>query len=105
MVQMAMGTKRRVKRVITTCLVILNVFPTQDTLNILPLGSYDMLIDMNFLAPDKAKLEFYNKTLKCEDDKGERINLQGIQKLVSVRKILSLQMKKYCRNGFPLYEI
>jgi hypothetical protein len=37
MVQLAMGTKIRVARVITTCPVIMNGFPTQATLNILPL--------------------------------------------------------------------
>jgi hypothetical protein len=105
LVQLAMGTKRRVTRVITTCPVIVNGFPTQATLNILPLGSYDMLIDMDWLASHKAKLDCYNKTLECEDDKGERRTLQGIQKPVSVRKISSLQMKKYCRKGFPLYAI
>jgi hypothetical protein len=100
-----MGTKRRVTMVVTKCPIIVNGFHTQDTLNVLPLGSYDMLIDMDWLDSHKDKIDYYIKTLKCEDDKGERINLQGIQKLVSVRKILSLQMKKYCRNGFPLYEI
>jgi hypothetical protein len=33
------------------------------------------------------------------------MTLQGIQKLVSVRQISTLQMKKYCRKGCPLYEI
>jgi hypothetical protein len=100
-----MGTKRRVTRVVTTCPVIVNGFPTQATLNIIPLGSYDMLIIMDWLVSHKDKLDFYKKILECEDDKRKRRTLQGIQKLVSVRKISSLQMKKYCRKGCPLYVI
>jgi hypothetical protein len=33
------------------------------------------------------------------------MTLQGIQKPVSVRQILTLQMKKYCIKGCPLYAI
>jgi len=53
----------------------MNGFPTQDTLNILPLGSYDMLIEMDWLAAHKHKIDFYNKTLECEDDKGKKRTL------------------------------
>jgi hypothetical protein len=33
------------------------------------------------------------------------MTLQGIQKRVSVRRISTLQMKKYCRKGCPIYAI
>jgi hypothetical protein len=33
------------------------------------------------------------------------MTLQGIQKPVSMRQISTLQMKKYCRKGCPLYAI
>ena len=33
------------------------------------------------------------------------MTLQGIQKPVLVRQISTLQMKKYCRKGCPLYAI
>jgi hypothetical protein len=79
--------------------------PTQATLNILPLGSYDLLIGMDWLAAYKTKLDYYHKTLECVNEEGRNITLQGIQKPVSMRRISSLQMKKYCRKGCPLYEI
>jgi len=72
------------------CPIIVSGLPTQATLNILPLGSYKMLINMDWLASHKAKLDCYRKTLECEDGKGERRTLQEIQKPVSVRKIASL---------------
>jgi len=80
-------------------------FPTQATLNILPLGSYDLLIGMDWLATYKARLDCYHKTLECVSEEGRRITLQGIQKPVSVRRISALQMRKYCRKGCPLYAI
>jgi hypothetical protein len=80
-------------------------FPTQATLNILPLGSYGLLIGMDWLATYKTKLECYHKNLECENEEGRKITLQGIQRHVSVRRISTLQMKKYCRKGCPLYAI
>jgi hypothetical protein len=80
-------------------------FPTQATLNILPLGSYDLLIGMDWLATHKARLDCYHKTLECVSEEGRRITLQGIQKLVSLRQISGLKMRKYCRKGCPLYVI
>jgi hypothetical protein len=47
LVQLATGTKRRVAKVIPTYHLMLGEFPTQETLNILPLGSYDLLIGID----------------------------------------------------------
>jgi hypothetical protein len=84
---------------------MLGEFPTQATLNVLPLGSYDLLIGMDWMAAHKAKLDYYHKTLECVSKEGKRITLQGIRKLVSVRQISSLQMRKYFQKGCPLYAI
>jgi hypothetical protein len=80
-------------------------FPTQVTLNILPLGSYDLLIGMDWLATYKARMECYHKTSECVGEEGRRITLQGIQKPVSVRRISTLQMREYCKKGCLLYAI
>jgi hypothetical protein len=101
LVQLAIRTKRKLTKVITTCQIIMNGMSIQATLNIFPLGSYDMLIGMDWLDSHKAKSECYDKTLECEDEEGKKKTLQGIQKPVSVRQISTLQMNKYCRKGCP----
>jgi hypothetical protein len=53
----------------------MGVFPTQETLNILPLGSYDMLIGMDWLDSYKTKLDCYNKTLECVNEEGRKMTL------------------------------
>jgi hypothetical protein len=105
LVQLATGTKRKVVEAIPACQLMLGKFPTQATLNVLPLGSYDLLIGMDWLAAHKAKLDCYHKTLECVSKEGKRITLQGIRKPVLVRQISALQMRKYCRKGCPLYAI
>jgi hypothetical protein len=47
LVQLATGTKRKVAEVIPSCQFIMDGLLTQETLNILPLGSYDMLVGMD----------------------------------------------------------
>jgi hypothetical protein len=66
LVQLAIGTKRRVVEAILVCQLFMGGLPTQETLNILPLGSYDLLIGMDLLAAYKAKMDCYHKTLECE---------------------------------------
>jgi hypothetical protein len=47
LVQLPTSTKRRVAEVIPACQLMLGEFPTQETLNVLPLGSYDLLTSMD----------------------------------------------------------
>jgi hypothetical protein len=105
LVQLATGSKRKVVEVIPACQLMLGEFPNQANLNVLPLGSYDLLIGMDWLAAHKTRLECYHKTLECVSKEGKRITLQGIRKLVLVRQISALQKRKYCRKGCPLYAI
>jgi hypothetical protein len=105
LVQLATGTKRKVAEAIPACQFIMGGLPTRATLNVLPLGSYDLLIGMDWLAAYKTKVDCYHKTLECVNEEGRTMTLQGIQKPVSVRQISTLQMKKYCRKGCSLYAI
>jgi hypothetical protein len=105
LVQLATGTKRKVAEVIEACPFEMSGLHTQAALNILPLGSYDVLIGMDWLVVHKERLNCYDKTLECEDEEGNMRVLQGIQNPVSVRKISTLQLKKFSRKGCPLYAI
>jgi hypothetical protein len=80
-------------------------FQTQVDSNVLPLGFYEVLLGLDWLATHKAKLNFYEKTLECEDEEGNMRIFQSIRKLVSVRQISALQLKKFSRKGCPLYVI
>lgn len=78
LVQLATGTKRKVAEVVEACPIGMEGFQTQEVLNILPLGSYDVLLGMDWLAAHNTKLNYYEKILECEDEKGNARILQGI---------------------------
>ena len=49
MVQLATGTKQKVSEIVKECEVNLNGFPMKENLNIIPLGSYNLLIGIDWL--------------------------------------------------------
>jgi len=53
-------------------------FQTHADLNVLPLGSYEILLGMDWLATHKEKLNCYDTTLECKDEEGNMRILQGI---------------------------
>ena len=69
-------------------------FETQFKLNVLPLGSYDVLIGMDWLEIHQVILKWFQKTFTCLNGKGERITVTGIPRKISVTQISALQMKE-----------
>ena len=65
MVQLATGTKHKVLEIFNDCEVNLNGFPTRVNLNILPLGSYDILISMDWLEQHHVILFCLHKSIFC----------------------------------------
>ena len=74
-------------------------------LNIIPLGSYDVLIDMDWLDAHHAFLDCHNKTYTCLDEEGNQLTIKEIPRPISLRQITDLQLKKCLRKGFQLYGI
>ena len=63
LVQLATGTKRKVIDFIYDCEINIDGQSTKLNLNILPLGSYDIIIGMDWLEKHKAILDCYEKSL------------------------------------------
>ena len=83
--------------------IYLNELLTNVDVNILPLGSYDSFIGMGWSEKQRFKLDYYNKVLKCIDEKGRTTIVRRILKQVLIRKILILQIRKLFKEDFQLY--
>jgi len=46
--------------------------PTSTHLIVLPLGSYSMLLGMDWLYVHRTKVDCYDKAIECLDDNGEK---------------------------------
>ena len=67
-----------------------NQFETSVKLNVLPLGSYDVLIGMDWLEQHIVVLNYFNKTFACVNNEGETITIIGIPRKTTIRKMSSL---------------
>ena len=104
LVQLAIGTKRKVSEKVVRCPLMMNGLVTYVYLNVLPLGSYDVLIGMDWLEAHMVKLDCYKNNFKCMDGEGNPVVVKGIPKVIFVRKISVMQLKKFFGKGCQLYE-
>ena len=63
---------------------------TYAKLNVLPPGSYDILIGLDWLEAHRIKLDCYSKTFECIDEEGNLRFVRGIPKVISIRHISSM---------------
>ena len=68
---------------------------TQVKLNVLPLGTLDVLIGMEKMEKYRVVLNQFEKTFTCLDENGETIIVKGIPRKVYVRQISNLEMKAF----------
>ena len=76
LVQLATGTKRKVTCLVKECTIVMDHFETIVKLNVLPLGSYDLLIDMEWLEQHRLILNFYDKTFTCLNNDGKPVSVK-----------------------------
>ena len=80
-------------------------FETFVKLNVLPLGSYDILIGMDWLEQNRVVLNCFDKTFTCINNDGKTVSLKGIPRKTLVRKISALQLKRAARKGCKAYAV
>ena len=102
--QLDTGTNKRVHHWVRACAFELNGMHTSAHLNVLPLGSYSMLLGMDWLYLHRTKVDCYDKSIKCLDDNGEHRTLQGKKKATSVGMATSMHEKRSHRKGCVLFQ-
>jgi hypothetical protein len=80
-------------------------FVTKVDLYVTILGSYDIVIGMDWLESHDAILNCKTKWLSLTDDLGQSRVIVGRNQGVSLRFISSLQLQKSMHKGCRLYEI
>jgi hypothetical protein len=104
-IPLAIRTKIKVFDFISDYEFSLGVQNIKTNMNILPLGSYDVIIIIDWLEMHKAVLYCYDKSLKYKDENDTARIVKGIQKPISVRQILAMKFKKFMRKGCHIYAI
>lgn len=94
MVQLATDTKRKLTNQVRQCPIEFNGFFTKENLNMLPLGSYRVLIGMEWLEKQIDVLNCLRETISCVNQDGKTQFIKGITKSISLRQITILQLKR-----------
>eukprot|EP00253_Pinus_taeda_P027125 PITA_27125 len=104
-VQLATGAKRRVTAKINDCSFTIVDQPIIADLNILPLGSYDILIGMDWLEKHWSLVDCKSEIIYYRDQQGNNKEMQGIKRPVQVRPITANQLVKCVWKGCQVYAI
>ena len=97
--------RRKVTEFVVDCEVKIMNHVIKIDLNVLPLGSYDMIINMDWLAKHKVILNCFDKTFTYMVEDWIITKVEGVIKPVSLRQISVVQLKKCIRKGCKLYAV
>ena len=78
---------------------------TSVNLNILPLGSSDILIGMDWLESHKSVIDYLHKLFSSVDEEDKYHTIKEIYRPLSAWQISGLQHKKCIRKACQLYGI
>ena len=73
-----MGSKVAIDSLVRSCVLNSGTFTTTMDLRILPLGSYDIVLGMDWLAAHQANIDCHRKVVQCVDDIGGQVELLGV---------------------------
>ena len=105
LVQLATGEKIKVTDFIANYEVKIQDHVTRINLDILHLGSYDIIIGIDWLKRYQVILNCFDKTFTyvAEDQTVRKVKCTS--KLVSLRHIIAMQLKKCMKKGCKLYVV
>ena len=105
LVQLATGEKRKVNCYVKECALEMSDFTTTVKLNVLPLGSYDLLIGMDWLEQHRVVLNCFDKTFTCVNNNEPPVTVKGVPRKTVIRQISALQLKRAVRKGCKAYAV
>lgn len=78
LLKLAIGTKRKVTKIIENYPMQISELNTTVNMNILALGSYDLLIGKDLLEEHRVVVDYFKKSFVCIDGDGNTGITQGI---------------------------
>lgn len=83
-VEMALGRRQTVGLVVKNCIMKLGGMVTKVKLYSTTLGAYDVIIGMDWLESHRARVDYFEKKVYCNDDFGNPTTIEGLHRDVSL---------------------
>jgi hypothetical protein len=87
LVQLNIGDKRRINEMVKEFTMDIKGLCTREDLDIIPLGSYDCLIGMDWLDTNHVFLDFYIKAFTFLDEEWNLRTIQGIPRVITIKEV------------------
>ena len=92
-VELASGIKVSTGSVVHKCGLSLGSFDTIVDLRVIPLGSYDVVLGMEWLGSHRASIDCRKKIIMSQDDQGNDVKIVGIPRPISLWMISAMELK------------
>lgn len=93
-VDLVLGSRVNVDIFAPDCKIQMKPFTTSVNLRVIPLGSYDIVLGMDWLEKNQAILDCKDKKISCLDDVGSARVIVGIKRSISLRTISAKQLER-----------
>jgi len=93
------GKKQTIGPSINKCLIDLGVCTTRLKVYTTTLGTYELIIGMDWLEAHRALVYCFVERVLCVDDEGRSIEIHGVRRKVSLCFILTMKVKHCMRQG------
>ena len=103
--ELASGIKVSTDFVVHKCGLSLGSLDTTVDLRVIPLGSYDVVLGMEWLGSHRASIDCRKKIIMCQDDQGNDVKIVCIPRPISLWMISAMQMKRSFRKGCQIFAI
>lgn len=104
-VELASGSRVSANLIASNCSIQFDTLSTSVNLRVLPLGTYDIVLGMDWLESHSTVLNCRDKSIKCVDDFGTAKTVTGIKRPISLRIISAKQLVRCVRQGCQLFAI
>lgn len=94
-----------ISSMVQSCQMQIGDMSTRNDLHITPLGSYDVVLGMDWLYAHSAKMDCRQKRVGCVDDDGISREIFRVKRLVSLHIISAMQLKRCMQKGCQLFAI
>ncbi|GLJ46238.1 hypothetical protein SUGI_0974250 [Cryptomeria japonica] len=104
-VELATRSKVVVDSLVLKCPLVLGDCQTFVDLCVIYLGSYDVVLGMDWLGSHQVQIDCRGKRVQWKDDSGKSVEIVSIQRPISLRMISTMQMKRCVCKGCQLFVV
>ncbi|XP_059068640.1 uncharacterized protein LOC131859116 [Cryptomeria japonica] len=104
-VEYANQSRAQVEQCLFGARVEFSNFTSEVDLFVAPLGTYDVILGMKWLGQHRARVNYFDKFVECQDDFGNKVLLRGMQREIRLRQLSAMQLRRSEKKGCQIFAV